>query len=1036
MNSNKFLQKLKFLIQYSYQETSRRKCYYIISLFACFIVSIIALIINSFLSQANIIFLLLAEESSGEIDVKLSVSNVYQIESSVLDYRSFYSFLNYSLLVETSNDNENLESLSTGRLYSIGLLYANETNFINNINIYFIDLNKEKRMSLGRSFPDELLELGEDECYISSSIANELNITESQMLGFKYRLDKHLKNRVIEIVSNSSLSNKDNSTKIFEEFSQNQYDMINTSFKVKKILSKSYGKFQSKVDKFVIIDINKYKLGRGINSFLELYFKGLNLSKQLNNTKLIDYSEEIMINFPSNRIQNYIVNDYNELILKVSSHIESLSIKGSNIDISYPVSIELKPLFTGMIFLGIILNLIVIILFGLSILLITSILSIILETSTLNLAIIRLIGLDKSSFVTNIITQCLMFSVPGFILAYLFHFLVLKLLSNVITKLFLTETSLSTTPGAFIYAFLLCNLSPLIAIIKPVKSILNKSICTSINSSLSKTGGVKIEIISLFNRERNMLISFGVLCSLYGMCIYYFLPLSLLSLNFSMLLAIFLWILVGMLLGLILLVSNIDVLIQKLLSKICLFWSKKHLLTIITSNLISHRVRNRSTSLMFSLSIAVFIMLIISTKIENSSGRLNNIKRTGADVILKSTGSTYINSKRVNYLLEYLVSKKIIIDYSYATPSIESICCRTEVINIGKSTIKLGNIQAVSPNFNNITYKEFLLIEEQSIINRLDKYPSENLYMIQNKGSIIGNVIAKKEINQNVNNPFILKVNSDDSPGPNETLLNEFMIFRLLPSTIQEMSPFYLMSFGGLSTDSNSDVKSDFLCSFWLYSELLSKITMFFYEKSLSQQKKPSLPITIPYDELPIDRIFLKFEDNISTVEALSRFNKIKLFLSKSDLSLSSSTFYDKNQTLERNESIILFIFYGISMVILFFCFFNLSTTMIININEQQNEIAIYRSLGLTKSNINFVYISESFILVLSSCLVGLVVGMTVGWTILLQRLLFTKLPIKFMFPYVESMFIVIISFIGGFLCSFFTIRKFSSKQITVLLKE
>lgn len=55
----------------------------------------------------------------------------------------------------------------------------------------------------------------------------------------------------------------------------------------------------------------------------------------------------------------------------------------------------------------------------------------------------------------------------------------------------------------------------------------------------------------------NSYIMFGCLAIAYGLAVYYFLPLSLLSLNFSMILRIFFLILLGMLFGLALLSLNL-----------------------------------------------------------------------------------------------------------------------------------------------------------------------------------------------------------------------------------------------------------------------------------------------------------------------------------------------------------------------------------------------------------------------------------------------------------------------------------------------
>ena len=65
----KFYYPYKFLLSYSIKDTCSRKFYYILCLLCCFLVSLIALISNTVLSQAPIIFLFIAEDNVGQIDI-------------------------------------------------------------------------------------------------------------------------------------------------------------------------------------------------------------------------------------------------------------------------------------------------------------------------------------------------------------------------------------------------------------------------------------------------------------------------------------------------------------------------------------------------------------------------------------------------------------------------------------------------------------------------------------------------------------------------------------------------------------------------------------------------------------------------------------------------------------------------------------------------------------------------------------------------------------------------------------------------------
>ena len=63
------------------------------------------------------------------------------------------------------------------------------------------------------------------------------------------------------------------------------------------------------------------------------------------------------------------------------------------------------------------------------------------------------------------------------------------------------------------------------------------------------------------------------------------------------------------------------------------------------------------------------------------------------------------------------------------------------------------------------------------------------------------------------------------------------------------------------------------------------------------------------------------------------------------------------------------------------------------NLFEQTKEIGVLRATGYTKAKITLVYFMEAFILVMASCICGLVIGVTVSLTIVLQRVVFTQIP-------------------------------------------
>lgn len=58
------------------------------------------------------------------------------------------------------------------------------------------------------------------------------------------------------------------------------------------------------------------------------------------------------------------------------------------------------------------------------------------------------------------------------------------------------------------------------------------------------------------------------------------------------------------------------------------------------------------------------------------------------------------------------------------------------------------------------------------------------------------------------------------------------------------------------------------------------------------------------------------------------------------------------------------------------------------------------RAIGITSRQIKLIYFYEALLLVLSSCLLGVLIGMTVGYTMALQQNMFLKTSLTLFFPW------------------------------------
>ena len=82
-------------------------------------------------------------------------------------------------------------------------------------------------------------------------------------------------------------------------------------------------------------------------------------------------------------------------------------------------------------------------------------------------------------------------------------------------------------------------------------------------------------------------------------------------------------------------------------------------------------------------------------------------------------------------------------------------------------------------------------------------------------------------------------------------------------------------------------------------------------------------------------------------------------------------------------------------------CFFALSANMTANLFEQTKEIGVLRAIGLTKGRIKLMYFYEALLLIMASCFNGIIIGVILGYTIVLQNSLYLGFPLEFFFPWI-----------------------------------
>lgn len=105
------------------------------------------------------------------------------------------------------------------------------------------------------------------------------------------------------------------------------------------------------------------------------------------------------------------------------------------------------------------------------------------------------------------------------------------------------------------------------------------------------------------------LLSVCFITVVLGFMTYYLYPLALVSLNITLLLLVFMFLLVAMLMGFSLLFTSLDRVFSWITFWVCFWWHREIVKKLTITNFVSHRSQNRKVFLMYNLTIALVIYL-------------------------------------------------------------------------------------------------------------------------------------------------------------------------------------------------------------------------------------------------------------------------------------------------------------------------------------------------------------------------------------------------------------------------------------------
>lgn len=740
-NTKRRTRYLWLLLHYLYQtwtQVKHHKASYVLGLCSCLVVVVIVGSMLSVLGNAPIIFLRIAELDTSEIDVQLQSNDddahpflnyttiasllsddpttTYHSPRWALDNVDVYRCENTNTNTNNNNNTNANATVVPGAEWmyrgfpapgeaaedcypydSCFLKYCSAGPRKTTTDMLAADSARERRMLLGRTW--DLRGLGEGEAHVSSALANKLGVGVGDTI-------------VVRLVS-SDVKPFD---KLWALATAGQAaptsDVVYVPLRVAGVYSHAMGRIPSSLKTEVIVEYGTFGalLGQAADpadTGVREFFRSADLA---------EYAERVVLNYPPPRSDPYMDSDMDSVRERVARFASDVVYRVGfhAVKASLPVMEALYPYSYISMFLGLIIDVSIVVLLFLCVILIYSLLVINVESRTFELGVLRMVGSTREEVVGLLLTQALAYALPAWVvglpLAQLVTYIVFKIIEDV-TDVPLPTSLTGTSIGV---ATVLCFAIPVIAAILPIRFALRQNLSESLDSRRSKTQAVKINVERSEHRSVPWTaLVVGVFLTAFGVGVIVVFPTSLISLNMELLLGLFFVLIVLMLVGFVFLSLNLECLLYRLLALVFFFWDKLAVRKILVKNLIAHRLRNRKTTVMYSVSMSFIIFMFVaystmmksfSYEIEEAYGTTAGVRVSGEDA-----NNTPYTIRIAPQLEEYARTSPFVEAYAWRTLQLADVTKSTYVVqNIGRYAEEIVHVYGVSPNFFDVAYKKYI----------------------------------------------------------------------------------------------------------------------------------------------------------------------------------------------------------------------------------------------------------------------------------------------------------------------------------------
>lgn len=561
-----------------------------------------------------------------------------------------------------------------------------------------------------------------------------------------------------------------------------------------------------------------------------------------------------------------------------------------------------------------------------------------------------------------------------------------------------------------------------------------------------------------------------------GSLLYFIFPIAFLNEDLDLQGILLLWLLAGIIAGLSLFLNNFQTLCEVVLQKVLLFWEKTHIKRLLLKNSLIHSSKNRKTALIYSISLAILNFVYISYYLELSSLSKKNYFEMGGELVLQDPSlfafQKYLKHSKLTDKLEYSWLMNPIkgaerVDYQERLPGIpEAVIPVYSIQHISFSLSDLSKqyeqdvtVSMASPNYihnmpDKASYKPYKSYYDPLNDIILGLYKKHNFRSVIIPRSAYFNFYGD-EWDSKKKNYLYLKMQDpqkrtyfykvkiaavvDYLPGVDFSvmpyseksgiLVSPDIFFELNQITHKRLEDMTVNKVIIEPAKDRREVVGDFLVHY----------THGKYDRRLEADLNKANPAASVSRNLESANDGGADGSNSKDSSDYTPPTHDDLF---NDL-VESGEFYesqifrlsDEVEEFKNTEKILNMIFNGTTFLILCICFFNLTAAMSSKIAASRTQLGILRCLGLSKFRTALLFLYDSFLVVFSASIIGLVAGGGLAWLLILQRTLFLDIPMQFHFSWANLLVIVVAAFLSSFFSAFIPMMMFLRKPLSQISK-